>query len=369
MNHVIIVGGGIIGMLTARELLEAGLKVSLLDRRLLAQESSWAGGGIVSPLYPWRYADSVTRLASASQALYPECAAELLSATGIDPEYERCGMLMVAPGEEDEALAWAARHERVVEHVDAARIAAIEPALQAPPASALWMPRVAQIRNPRMTQALRRELGRRGATLLEHTPCLGLTLEHDRIGGVRTPGGDLAADAVVVCAGAWTRDLLAPLSTPPDVTPVRGQMLLFHGDPGALSTIVLENNRYVIPRRDGRILFGSTLEQAGFDKSTTAEAYEELHALAVERFPMLQRCPVERHWAGLRPAAPAGVPYISGHPSIPNLFVNAGHYRNGIVLGPASARLTADLMLGRPPVVPPEPYRWTAARPDGARGS
>jgi len=362
MDHAIIVGGGIIGMLTARELLEAGLRVTLLDRKSLAQESSWAGGGIISPLYPWRYAESVTRLAGVSQAVYPKLASQLLADTGIDPEYEPCGMMIVAPDETTEALDWATRHERKMERLDAGAAGAVEPALHAIPGTALWMPLVGQVRNPCLAQALRRDLRQRGATLLEHTPCLGLSLENDRVRAVRLPDGDLAGDAVVVCAGAWTRELLAALASPPNVKPVRGQMLLFRGDPGALRTIVLEQNRYAIPRRDGRVLFGSTLEEAGFDKSTTADAYEELHALAVERFPVLGDFPVERHWAGLRPGSPAGVPYISAHPSVPNLFVNAGHYRNGIVLGPASARLTADLLLGREPVVPHEPYGWTAER-------
>jgi glycine oxidase len=183
-----------------------------------------------------------------------------------------------------------------------------------------------------------------------------------RVIGVRTPQGTLAADAVVVCAGAWTRELFEPLDDSPEVSPVRGQMLLFRGSPNAVRTIVLEENRYVIPRRDGRILFGSTLEHVGYDKSTTAEAYDELYRLAIGRFPVLQGFPIERHWAGLRPSSPAGVPYIAIHPALTNLYVNAGHYRNGIVLGPASARLVNDLILERTPIVPPEPYGWNAPR-------
>ena len=126
--------------------------------------------------------------------------------------------------------------------------------------------------------------------------------------------------------------------------------------------MVLEANRYVIPRRDGRTLFGSTIEEVGFVKRTTEAAREELYEIATRRFPVLADYPVERHWAGLRPSSPAGVPYIGPHPQVGGLFVNAGQFRNGIVLGPASARLAADLVLGRAPIVDPAAYAWTAAR-------
>jgi glycine oxidase len=126
--------------------------------------------------------------------------------------------------------------------------------------------------------------------------------------------------------------------------------------------MVLESNRYVIPRRDGRTLFGSTIEDVGFDKQTTKAARDELYRIATERFPILKQYPVEAHWAGLRPSSPAGVPFIGRHPQIDGLFINAGHFRNGIVLGPASARLLADLVLERPPILDPAPYAWTAAR-------
>jgi glycine oxidase len=152
------------------------------------------------------------------------------------------------------------------------------------------------------------------------------------------------------------------LPYPADVHPVRGQMLLFKTKPGLIKRMVLEENRYVIPRRDGRVLFGSTIEEAGFDKSTTEQARTELSAIARERFPVLKDYPIEHHWAGLRPGSPAGVPYICRHPELENLYINAGHFRNGVVLGPASARLAADLIIGRKPVVDPVPYGLTAAR-------
>jgi glycine oxidase len=139
-------------------------------------------------------------------------------------------------------------------------------------------------------------------------------------------------------------------------------MLLFKTEPGVIRRIVLEENRYVIPRRDGHVLFGSTLEEVGFDKSTTESARNELHALAIKRFPALENYPVVKHWAGLRPGSPSGIPYIATHPSLEGLYINAGHFRNGVVLGPASARLMTNIVAGTIPIVPQEPYSLEASR-------
>jgi glycine oxidase len=139
-------------------------------------------------------------------------------------------------------------------------------------------------------------------------------------------------------------------------------MILFLARPGQINHITLCQDRYVIPRRDGHVLLGSTLERTGFVKATTAEAKEELYRTAVEMFPILKRTPIEDHWAGLRPGSPSGIPYIGAYPGIEGLYLNAGHFRNGVVTGPASARLAADLMLGRVPIADPAPYALDAER-------
>lgn len=362
MEHVIIVGGGVIGMLTARELAIAGVRITLIERQAPAQESSWAGGGIISPLYPWRYLSSVSELAEYSQQVYPALVDQLHRDTGIDPELESSGMVIIAPEEEQTAVEWAKRRDRRLELIDSAKTQSLEPALANAPVSAIWLPDMRQVRNPRLTTALYRDILRRGVAVVDQTLVEDLDVRQGHIKGVKTANGSYEADAVVICAGAWTQQLLEDLPNAPCIHPVRGQMLLFRGAPGAIQRMVLEQSRYAIPRRDGRVLFGSTLEEVGYDKSTTATAREELKSLATQRFPVLKSFPIERHWAGLRPSSPAGVPYIAQHTGIENLFINAGHYRNGIVLGPASARLISDLILGRPPIVPSDPYSLIAPR-------
>ena len=361
-RHILVIGGGAIGLLTARELATAGAQVTVLERGQPGRESSWAGGGIVSPLFPWRYPDSITALASWSQTRYPEACAQLARDTGIDPEFTVNGMLMVAEDEIDTALAWAARHGRRLETVDAATFRALEPAAARPPETGLWMPEVGQLRNPRLLAALLADLQARGVTLRPDTPVNGLWIRNGVCRGVTTPRGHVEADRVIVCAGAWSGELLGDLPAPPAVRPVRGQMLLFQTTPDTISRIVLEDQRYIIPRRDGHVLFGSSMEEVGFDKSTTEAMREELLALVRERFPVMRDAPLVKHWAGLRPGSPAGVPYISAHPEIGGLYVNAGQFRNGIVIGLASARLAADLVLERPPILDPAPYGWNAPR-------
>jgi glycine oxidase len=362
MNDYLIIGGGIIGMLTARELVLAGAGVTLVDQQQTGQESSWAGGGIISPLYPWRYADSVTALATWSQAGYKNLSEELTDSTGIDPEWTQNGLLIIAPGDTESAIQWGKFHKQPLESISGEVISHTEPAFASTADSAIWMAGVAQIRNPRLAKALRAEIVKLGVSIMEFTQARRIIITQGKFTRLETNTGKLSADALIVCAGAWTGELLRNQPNPPEITPVRGQMILFKTDPGVISRITLEEDRYIIPRRDGRVLFGSTVEHTGFEKQTTQQALEELREIAISRFPVLSKYPVEKHWAGLRPGSPHGIPYIGRHPEVEGLYANAGHFRNGVVLGPASAALMADLLLDREAIVPPAPYAFDATR-------
>lgn len=364
MTDCIVIGGGILGMLTARELARADIRVTLLERTQTGREASWAGGGILSPLYPWRYSPAVTALASWSQAAYPDLADQLHAESGIDPEYVRSGLLILDTDEQDRALSWASDSGNRVDVIGRSELTAYEPNLQDLPPQAMRMPAVAQIRNPRFTKALRAAIHDK-VEIREQTEVQELVVVNDRVRGVCTNTGKFRADRVVVCAGAWTRNLLADLDNAPAIEPVHGQMILFQASPGLVRHIVLHQDRYAIPRRDGRVLMGSTLEHIGFEKHTTDRARTELLAAAQTMFPALKEFPIEKHWSGLRPGSPQGVPFIGPHPKIDGLYVNAGHFRNGVVLSPASARLLTDLILGRNPILPSAPYALDAPRPAG----
>ncbi|MBK1723371.1 glycine oxidase ThiO [Thiocystis violacea] len=361
MKDVLVIGGGIIGLLTARELLLAGAEVTLIEMGETGREASWAGGGIISPLYPWRAPEPVTQLATWSQEVYPALTTTLHDETEIDPELTQSGLLILDTLDLEAALDWSARHNQRLEVVEAARLHQIEPELGPRPDRALLFPDIGQLRTPRLAKAVRRALEKR-IRLREREEVLELLVEDGRAIGVRTPKGRIEAEQTLICAGAWTAKLLEQLGSKPDIEPVRGQMILFYGKPGQINHVTLRDGHYVIPRRDGRVLFGSTIEHVGFSKTTTAEDKEALYRAAVELFPVLRHTPIEDHWAGLRPSSPSGIPYIGRYPGISGLFFNAGHFRNGLVTAPASARLAADLLLDRAPILDPKPYALDAIR-------
>jgi glycine oxidase len=360
-NSILIVGAGVIGMLTALELRRRGWSVRIFDRAAAGGESSWAGGGILSPILPWNYPEPIWTLSRRSLALYPVLADELVATTEIDPELTPSGALVLDGDHDhdrshddgrDQALAWCAREGRTVRRWSGPLRAG------SPAAEGLSLPWIGQIRNPRLCKALVERLRQSGVWVHEHEPVLEWRSHNGRILGLRTTRANYSADAVVLAAGAWSGQLDRRVP----VSPVRGQMLLLSLEPGELQSIVLDSGRYLIPRRDGRVLVGSTVEPVGFDRSVDSRTYGELlgFAMGLLGHDVAQR--VEAHWAGLRPGSADELPLIGEHPQLRGLYLNTGHYRNGLIMGPASAELLADQLSGQTPKVDAALYWPTMSR-------
>ncbi|MDD5057249.1 MAG: FAD-dependent oxidoreductase [Sideroxydans sp.] len=342
-HQFLVIGTGALGLATAQALLQQGAAVTVLERGFVGREASWAGGGILSPLCPWDYSDEVSRLALRGMAMFGDLAESLHLATGIDPEYQRGGMLVLPPFDVRAALAWcAARGMRVEQRGDA-----------------LFLPDVAQVRNPRLLQALRAQVVQLGGRIVEQCEVKQVVAQAGRVKHLATTLGNFSADSYIVTAGAWSKVLLGEHALHADIKPVRGQMLLFKFDAPPLPHVVLRNDLYLIPRRDGHLLVGSTREDVGFDTSTTDEARAMLLQRATALLPALQNRNVIKHWAGLRPASPGNIPTIGRHPHLQNLYLNSGHFRYGVTMSPASAEMLVNEIDGAPQMLDVTPYRWT----------
>lgn len=356
-----LIGGGIIGLLTARELRQTGARITLIEKNRLGQESSWAGGGILLPLYPWRQPDAISRLVMRSLALYPILAEQLIEDTRLDPEWTPCGLLITKNPDIQAAIDWC--HRNAIRYE--APGAAFFDNLNTRPENPLWLPDIAQARNPRLVKSLRQDLIDRGVKIIEACELISASMHQSRIDAINTTQGTFAVDRLIISAGAWTGELFGqrfpalPPACTPNIVPVKGQMLLFEAKPDTLRHMVLDEDRYLIPRRDGKILAGSSVELDQFDKTPSPEIHDQLKNFAWALVPSLKHFPIIKHWAGLRPGTEHGIPYIGRHPEIGNLYINAGHFRNGLAMGPASAELLADLILNRTPRVAPEPYQFS----------
>ena len=363
-TDVVIIGGGVIGLTMAYELLRLGAKVSILERSCCGREASWAGGGILSPLLPWDYPDSVTQLTQFSNQLLPGLTETLRQDTGIDPEYLACGMLVLPDINNKQgtkfirAKDWCARNTFSLKKVCPNEVSPRLTYSEFTDKSALWLPSVAQVRSPRLLQALKRSVELSGGIIIEHTQVTGWKMGQSQVESVITDRGEYSGADYIVAAGAWSCEVLDKYALKSNIYPVRGQMLLFKMEAGLLDTVVLQNSFYLIPRQDGYILAGSTTEDAGFDKNVTTDARKELLERAHKLLPALTEKTLVGHWTGLRPGSSENIPVINRHPTFDNLYLNSGHHRYGVTMAPGSAKILSNMIMNSSQPFDVAPYQW-----------
>lgn len=354
-KHVVIVGGGIVGCMTAMELVDRGHRVTIVERNQIASqtsgESSWAGGGIVFPLLPWMYSEPVIALTQFGAKKYRKICERLECETNLPTGFHQSGFLILPNFDSQLALSWCEQYQVQVESVKANQFEGISTQDE----NALWLPKVCQIRPPYMMKALRLWLEQHQVTLLENTELTPLQELGELKDWKTLDGRTISADQFIVTSGAWSFQLLKEVASQLSIKPMRGQILLYYPK-NNLNQIVYKDGFYMIPRPDGYLLAGSTLEDVGFDSSTTEQVRVELAAKAESIMPALKGIPIIKHWSGLRPGTPENLPIISAHPTIKNLYLNTGHFRYGLTMAPASAKLVADLIDVRQPFMSVEAF-------------
>jgi glycine oxidase len=350
---VVVVGGGVVGCASAWFLAKEGLRVRLFERDALAAHASGAAAGMLAPLCEASGPGIFLRLGLRSLGLFPELVRELRERSGVDPEYERSGVLRVAADAgEARRLAERARDLAAegLEWLDARAAREAHPGLAQAEHGALHSSREGHVRSPLLVQALALAAEGRGARVEVGVPVLALELEGGRVTGVRTPAGSVAAGAVVLCAGSSTQACLVPLGAQrlAPVEPVRGQGLILAPVRPLPPTIVWRGPLYLVPKRDGSVVVGATEERVGFDSRATAGGVRQLLDGALALLPELARASFEAPFVGLRPATPDGLPLVGPVPGFEGLWIAAGHFRNGVLLAPVTGALLAAQLLGRP---------------------
>jgi len=344
---VLILGGGVIGLTTAYFLARDGVRVTVLDQSDFGQEASWAGAGILPPAALAETNTPLETLRCHSYRLFPSLSEELRERTGIDNGYLRCGGLELSfgPGESREEWHGCGITLQTLDEPDLARL---EPNLARGLGQAIYLPDMAQLRNPRHLKALLAACKSSGVNLRPGCAAHGFVSEGRRILAVKTLDGNIPAERFLLATGAWTKPLVDSLGCNIPIKPIRGQIALLNSGSPLFRRILLWGSRYLVPRADGRVLVGSTEEDAGFDKRTTSQAISDLLSMANMLVPDLATAHLERCWAGLRPGSPDGLPFLGPIPGWDNVFVAAGHFRAGIQLSPGTALVMKECLLGQP---------------------
>lgn len=327
MRTVNIVGAGIIGLASAWRLAQRGWQVTVFDRREPIREASWAAAGMLAPGGEMDSDSPLSRMALRSLGMYPEFVRDLEEESGIAVEYRQCGAIEVAF--DDAGLAAltdkAARQAGIGIRSKTCRYGDL--AARRYPDDAIVDPLC-------INEALLTVCRQRGVVIREHEPVAEVLTNGS---GVRTAHGEYPSDRVLIAAGAWSSALLTGL---PRAWPVRGHLLYFEMAPGLLTTIVRGEHTYVLQREAGGIIAGSSMEDAGFDRTVDAAIADDIHRRAAKLMPALADAKPADCWNGLRPATDVGP--VVGRFKDTNIWTAYGHFRNGILLAPVTAETIAS---------------------------
>ena len=351
----VIIGGGIIGCSLARSLAGEGMKVAVAERGSPGQEASWAAAGMLAPSAEAEAGSPLFELGRASLRLYRSFAAELQSETGIDPQYRSEGTLALFENEQERetlllSIAWQRDAGIPIEELSSSGVREKEPALSRY-AGGFYLPEDHQIDNRLLMRALVESCRRRGVCFLPGSEVHGVERSGSSATGVLLRNETINADRVVNTAGAWAGSIIVHGLRPAPIRPVKGHMIALGNTKSPLRHVIRTPRVYLVPRLDGRVIVGSTMEEAGFDKTPRAGPLARLLRAAQQCCPALEESTIAEFWTGLRPAAPDCLPLL-GPTALEHYWMALGHFRNGILLMPITDQILSSWILRGKPSYP-----------------
>lgn len=360
-RRILVVGGGAIGCAVAWEAACRGLGVTVVERGTPGREATWASAGMISPSGHTAESGPFVAMALASFRAYPGFVERLAECTAENPVLERVGKLIVAFTEAEERELQEFAEEQAgrttVQLISGEEARRMEPALSDDIVAAAFVADDYRLDNVRLGRALWDAAARAGVTFELGEAVAAVRTGGRRVTGVVLAGGrSLPCDTVVIAAGCWSGGV-GGLPRPLPVVPVRGQMLALEAVPPPVRRSIHHGSTYLVPRVDGRLVVGSTRENAGFRATPTAEGVNGLLDGVLAVLPGMAGAPLIDVWAGLRPGTPDNLPILGADPDVEGLVYATGHFRNGILLAPITAAVIADVLQGRTPAISLEPYR------------
>ena len=358
---LLIVGGGVAGLAVAWEAASLGMGVSVVDRGRLGGGSTHAAAGMLSPLDEVHRGHAMLGFAASGLRAYPEWVAELEAVSGLSAEYRGGGKLTTAVTEGDVAPLMglqrvASDHGFRAEWIEPAELCSIAPGLNGSLLGGLLAPDECRVDNRALAQVLTEACRRRGVSLHpESPPVRSVLVVGGRARGLELENGRVVhGGSVLVAAGAWAANL-GGLPRPLPVRPFRGQMLAVRPTTPPSSSVLASTDVYLVPREDGRLLVGATVEDVGFSEANTVEGVAGLLGAALTLVPSLAASPIVEIWSGLRPGTSDGLPILGADPEVEGLYYATGHFRSGILLAPVTGKVFREIFTdGRSSLLPPE---------------
>ncbi len=341
-----VIGGGIVGCACAYELAKAGASVTLLEYGKTGMQATNAAAGMLAPMIEAATPGPMMQAGMRALREYPSLVRQLEAACEFDTELRLDGILKVAfePEQLDELrrrYAWQRELGLPMEWLDAPTCRELEPRVSERVLGGVFTPGEGSVSNQLLTLGLERAAITRGVDIRRRTPVTGFTTHGGRVTSVRCGDASFACDSVVLAAGARSGQIASRLRAHVPVRPIRGQMIALGGMSTPIHHIVWGPNGYLVPRANGLIFAGATVEDVGYRRRTTKAGVHAMRSMAIGLVPQLAAAKVHFEWAGLRPGSPDDLPMIGPLPAWPNVVAATGHYRNGILLGPLTGKLVA----------------------------